>query len=36
MRATEDEPIVYVIHLAQPRMQYTDRGKSSLVIGGAE
>jgi hypothetical protein len=36
MRATSQEPIVFVLHLAQPRVEYTDRGKSALVIGGAE
>ena len=34
LRATRAEPVVFVIHLAQPRVQYTDRGKSALVIGG--
>lgn len=34
MRATRDEPIIFVLHLAQPRIAYTDRGKSALVIGG--
>lgn len=29
------EPIVFVLHLAHPRVEYTDRGKSALVIGGA-
>src|SRR5262249_33165483 len=33
--ATRDEPVVYVLHAAQPRLQYTDRGKSAIVIGGA-
>jgi hypothetical protein len=28
------EPVVYVLHLACPRVEYTDRGKSALVIGG--
>jgi hypothetical protein len=35
-RATRHEPVVYVLHLAQPRISYLDRGKSSLVIGGAQ
>ena len=35
--AKQNEPVVYVIHLAHPRVQYTDRGKSALVIeGGAQ
>jgi hypothetical protein len=29
------EPIVFVLHLAHPRVEYLDRGKSALVIGGA-
>ncbi len=35
MRATRNEPVVFVLHLAHPRVQYADRGKSALVIGGA-
>jgi DNA topoisomerase VI subunit B len=34
MRAGRSEPIV--LHLAHPRVEYTDRGKSALVIGGNE
>jgi hypothetical protein len=33
-RATRDEPVVFVLHLAQPRVQYTDRGKSALAVTG--
>jgi DNA topoisomerase VI subunit B len=33
LRATRDEPIVFVLHLACPRVAYTDRGKSAVVIG---
>jgi DNA topoisomerase VI subunit B len=33
-RATRDEPIIFVLHLAQPRLQYRDHGKSALVVGG--
>jgi DNA topoisomerase VI subunit B len=36
MRATSTEPVVFVLHLAHPRVEYVDRGKSALVIGGAE
>jgi hypothetical protein len=32
--ATRNEPVVVVVHLACPRVEYTDRGKSALVIGG--
>lgn len=34
LKAGADEPIVFVLHLAHPRIEYTDRGKSALVIGG--
>jgi DNA topoisomerase VI subunit B len=33
-RAGWEEPIVYLLHVAYPRVQYTDRGKSALVISG--
>ena len=36
LRATRNEPVVFVLHLAHPRVEYTDRGKSALVIGGDE
>jgi DNA topoisomerase VI subunit B len=32
MRATRSEPIVFVLHLAHPRVEFTDRGKSSLAV----
>ena len=35
MRATRNEPVVFVLHLAHPRVEYTDRGKSALIVGGA-
>jgi hypothetical protein len=35
MRVKSSEPIVFVLHLAHPRLEYTDRGKSALVIGDA-
>jgi DNA topoisomerase VI subunit B len=34
LRVTRNEPVVFVLHLAHPRLEYTDRGKSALVIGG--
>jgi DNA topoisomerase VI subunit B len=34
LRATRDEPVVFVLHLAQPRVAYTDRGKSVVVVAG--
>jgi hypothetical protein len=33
-RAGRDEPVVFVLHGACPRVNYTDRGKSAVVIGG--
>jgi DNA topoisomerase VI subunit B len=33
-RAGRNEPILLVLHLACPRVEYTDRGKSAVVIGG--
>jgi hypothetical protein len=27
-----DEPVIFLLHLAHPRVRYTDRGKSALVI----
>lgn len=35
-RAGRDEPIVLLLHLACPRVTYTDRGKSAVVIAGEE
>jgi hypothetical protein len=34
LRATWREPVVFVLHLAHPRVEFPDRGKSALVIGG--
>jgi hypothetical protein len=31
-----DEPIIFVLHLAHPRIEYSDRGKSSVVVDGHE
>ncbi len=33
-RASAEEPIVIVVHVAHPRVQYTDRGKSSVASRG--
>jgi DNA topoisomerase VI subunit B len=33
--AGRDEPIVTVLHLACPRIEYLDRGKSSIVVPGS-
>jgi DNA topoisomerase VI subunit B len=32
-RAGHDEPVVFLLHLVCPRVSYTDRGKSAVVIG---
>jgi DNA topoisomerase VI subunit B len=34
-RAGRDEPVVLLLHMACPRVEYTDRGKSAVVIGGS-
>jgi DNA topoisomerase VI subunit B len=33
-RAGRSEPVVFVLHLAHPRVEYTDRGKTALVVQG--
>ena len=32
-RAGRNEPIIFVLHLASPRVEFADRGKTALVIG---
>jgi DNA topoisomerase VI subunit B len=32
-RAGQKEPVVLVLHMACPRVEYTDRGKSAVVVG---
>ena len=32
-RSRADEPIIFVLHFACPRVEYTDRGKSALLLG---
>jgi DNA topoisomerase VI subunit B len=34
-RSGRDEPIVFVIHLARPRIEYTDHGKTAILIPGS-
>jgi hypothetical protein len=34
-RAGRNEPIVFILHYACPRANYTDRGKSAIVLPGA-
>jgi DNA topoisomerase VI subunit B len=36
LRAGKDEPVIVLIHVACPRVEYTDRGKSAVVIGGRD
>jgi hypothetical protein len=33
-RAGSSQPVIAVLHLACPRVQYTDRGKSAIVVEG--
>jgi DNA topoisomerase VI subunit B len=33
LRATRCEPVIFVLHLAQPRVDFTDAGKSAIGIG---
>jgi len=32
-RAGRNEPIIFVLHLASPRIEFADRGKTALIIG---
>lgn len=34
VRANTSQPVIAVLHLACPRVMYTDRGKSAIVVGG--
>lgn len=33
--ATGHEPVVFVLHLTHPRVEYTDRGKSAIALGSS-
>jgi hypothetical protein len=33
-RSGGDEPIVFVLHLARPRIEYTDHGKTAVAVPG--
>jgi DNA topoisomerase VI subunit B len=35
-RADRDEPVIMVLHVACPRIEYTDRGKSAIAIAGED
>jgi hypothetical protein len=34
VRANTSQPVIAVLHLACPRVTYTDRGKSAIVVEG--
>jgi hypothetical protein len=36
MRAGREEPVVFALHVSHPCIEYTDRGKSAMVIGGGQ
>lgn len=36
MYVSRQEPVVFILHLAHPRLEYTDRGKSALIIGDSD
>ena len=31
-RVDSDEPVIFVLHAACPRVEYLDRGKSAVVV----
>ena len=31
-RVSRDDPVIFVLHMACPRVEYTDRGKSAVVV----
>jgi DNA topoisomerase VI subunit B len=36
LRAAEDQPVVVVVHVAYPRVNYADRGKTQVIIAGQQ
>ncbi len=36
VRANASEPVIAVLHVACPRVAYTDRGKTAIVVDGAD
>lgn len=34
VRANTSQPVIAVLHMACPRVAYTDRGKSAIVVDG--
>jgi hypothetical protein len=35
VRANTSQPVIAALHLACPRVTYTDRGKSAIVVDGS-
>jgi hypothetical protein len=35
-RANGDEPVITLVHLACPRLSFTDRGKTAVALGGID
>lgn len=35
-RADRNDPVIIVLHVACPRVEYTDRGKSAIAIAGSD
>jgi hypothetical protein len=35
-RANRDEPVITLVHLACPRLSFTDRGKTAVALGGID
>jgi hypothetical protein len=35
-RSGREEPIVFLLHVARPRIEYTDHGKTAVVIPGSD
>ena len=32
VRASHDEPVICCLHVACPRVNYTDRGKTAIIV----
>jgi DNA topoisomerase VI subunit B len=35
-RSSRNEPIIFVLHLARPRIEYTDHGKTAIALDGGD
>ena len=33
-RVYRDDPVIFLLHVACPRVAYSDRGKTAVVLGG--